>query len=452
MIFMSRLFGTDGVRGIANSELTCELAMNIGRAAAIVLTEETHHRANIIIGKDTRISSDMLEAALIAGICSVGADAVILGVIPTPAVALLVRKYKMDAGIMISASHNPVEDNGIKIFNAEGYKLSDALEEKIESIVLDGDNSYINKVGKDVGRVRHAVSATEDYVNYIKCTIDGDLSGIKVAIDCANGSASVTAPDLFSQLNAEYDIINMNPDGININQNCGSTHIYKLADYVKHNGFDIGIAFDGDADRCLAVDENGDIIDGDKLIAIFASHLKKHDRLKNNTIVATEMSNLGFFRFGKMNDINVASTKVGDRYVVEEMLLNGYVLGGEQSGHIIFLEHATTGDGQLSAIQLIHILKQSGKKASELASLMQSYPQILTNIIVNAEARDLYKSDVDILKAIEKAEQELHGDGRVVVRASGTESLIRVMVEGKQQEQIERVADDIAKVISAKLV
>jgi phosphoglucosamine mutase len=452
VIFMGKLFGTDGVRGIANIELTCELAMNIGRAAAMVLTEETHHRASILIGKDTRISSDMLEASLIAGICSVGADAVTLGVIPTPAVAMLVRKYKMDAGIMISASHNPVEYNGIKIFNAEGYKLSDALEEKIENIVLSGDISYIKKQGKDVGKVRHAVSAIKDYIDNVICTIDGDLSGIKIAIDCANGSASATAPSLFSQMNAECDIINMSPDGININHNCGSTHIYKLADYVKRNGFDIGIAFDGDADRCLAVDEDGNIIDGDKLIAIFANHLKRHGKLRNNTMVATVMSNFGFFRFGEKNDINVAATKVGDRYVLEEMLLNDYVIGGEQSGHVIFLEHATTGDGELSAIQLIHILKESGKKASELASCMQSYPQILTNIIVKAEAKDLYKTDVDILDAIKKAEAELQGDGRVLVRASGTEPLIRVMVEGKNQIQIEQLADDIASIITKKMV
>jgi phosphoglucosamine mutase len=449
---MGRLFGTDGARGIANTELTCELAMNIGRAAAMVLTEETHHRANIIIGKDTRISSDMLEAALVAGICSVGADALVLGVVPTPAVAILVRKYKADAGIMISASHNPVEYNGIKIFNAEGYKLSDALEEKIESIVLSGDTSYINKEGKDVGKVRQSLCATDDYIDHIKGTIDGDLSGIKIAIDCANGSASATAPELFAKLNAECDIINMNPDGININHNCGSTHVEKLADYVKHNGFDIGVAFDGDADRCLAVDEDGEIIDGDKLIAIFASHLKKHGKLKNNTMVATVMSNLGLLRFGENQDINIAKTTVGDRYVLEEMLLNGYVLGGEQSGHVIFLEHCTTGDGQLSAIQLIHILKQSGKKASELASIMKTYPQTLTNIIVKAEAKELYKTDTDILNAIEDAEKELHGDGRVLVRASGTEPLIRIMVEGKDKEQIERLADDIAKVISEKMV
>ncbi|MDR3551486.1 MAG: phosphoglucosamine mutase [Clostridia bacterium] len=448
---MGRLFGTDGARGIANTELTCELSMNIGRAAAVVLTEEAHHRAQIIIGKDTRISSDMLESALIAGICSVGADVLVLGVVPTPAVACLVRKYNADAGIMISASHNPVEYNGIKIFNGEGYKLSDSLEEKIEALVLDGDPIQIIKQGRDVGRVRRSAAAVQDYIGCLVKTVEGDLSGLKIAVDCANGSASATAPALFAALNAECDIINSNPDGVNINHGCGSTHIAKLAEYVRDNNCDIGVAFDGDADRCLAVDENGEVLDGDKLIAIYADDLKRKGRLKNNTMVVTVLSNLGFFRFGKQRGINVAATKVGDRYVLEEMLANGYVIGGEQSGHVIFLDHATTGDGQLSAIQLLSILKQSDKRASVLASIMQAYPQTMVNVKVGPHAKERLAGDAEIQASIRSAEAELSDDGRVLVRASGTEPLIRVMVEGKDPDNVERIADSLAAVISMKL-
>lgn len=448
---MGRLFGTDGARGIANTELTCELAMNIGRAAALVLTEETHHRAQIIIGKDTRISSDMLEGALTAGICSVGADAILLGVVPTPAVACLVRKYHADAGVMISASHNPVEYNGIKIFNGEGYKLPDQIEEKIEALVLGETPMSIVKQGGEVGRVRRSLSAVQDYINNLLPTVEDDLSGLRIAVDCANGSASATAPALFAALGAECDIIHSNPDGVNINRECGSTHIDKLAEFVRDNHYDIGVAFDGDADRCLAVDENGETIDGDRLIAIYAEDLKRQGKLKNNTMVATVLSNLGFFRFGEKHGINVVKTKVGDRYVLEEMLLNGYCIGGEQSGHIIFLDYATTGDGELSAIQLLSILKRSGKKASELAAMMQVYPQTMVNIKVGPEARGKLADDAEIAAAVREAEESLQGDGRVLVRASGTEPLIRVMVEGKDQQEIEKLADSIAAVITRRL-
>lgn len=448
---MGRLFGTDGARGIANTELTCELAMNIGRAAAMVLTDDTHHRPQVIIGKDTRISSDMLESALVAGLCSVGADVLLLGVVPTPAVACLVRQYKADAGVMISASHNPVEYNGIKIFNGEGYKLSDSLEDKIEKIVLDGAPVPITRTGRDVGRVNRCVSAARDYIASLTRTVDGDLSGLKIAADCANGSASATAPQLFAALGAECDIINANPDGVNINHNCGSTHIEHLAEYVRDNGCDIGVAFDGDADRCLAVDESGELIDGDKLLAVFAQELKRKGRLTKNTLVVTVLSNIGLHLFGDREGINVARTKVGDRYVLEEMLKNGYVIGGEQSGHIIFLEHATTGDGELSAIQLLRILKNSGEKASELAALMRSYPQTMVNVKVGPGAKEKLGTDEVIQKATKEAETQLKGVGRVLIRPSGTEPLIRVTVEGPDARSVEHIADTLAAVISSRL-
>lgn len=448
---MGKLFGTDGVRGVANTELTCELAMNLGRAAALVLTEETHHRPQIIIGQDTRISSDMLASAMIAGICSVGADALVLGVVPTPAVAYLVRKYGADAGVMISASHNPVEYNGIKIFSGSGYKLSDSLEEKIEEIVLDPSYKFPEKAGEGVGKTIKVDTAVSDYVKYLKSTIDCDFSGLRIAVDCANGSASVTAPRLFRLTDGEFEILNANPNGLNINNHCGSTHIERLCRFVKENGCDIGVAFDGDADRCLAVDENGNVIDGDKLIAIFASSMKKKGRLKNNTAVVTVMSNFGFFRFAENHGINVAKTTVGDRYVLEEMVNGGYSIGGEQSGHIIFLDFATTGDGELSALQLLSILKRSGKKASELAAIMESYPQVMVNVRVENGDKNAILNEQDVKNAVRSAESELGDDGRVIVRVSGTEPLIRVMVEGKSHEKITELANDIADVIKSHL-
>lgn len=448
---MGRLFGTDGVRGLANTELTCELAMKIGRAAAMVLTEVTHKRPQIVIGKDTRISSDMLEAALVAGICSVGADAVLIGVVPTPAVAFLIKKYGADAGVMISASHNPAEYNGIKVFNSDGYKLSDALEDKIEAIVLDKKEKPHLKVGAAVGRVIRQKDAVHDYVNHLTATVKGHYDGLRIAVDCANGSASATAPLLFSQLGVECEIINARPDGININANCGSTNLSHLSSFVRENACDMGVAFDGDADRCLAVDENGATIDGDKLIAILSNAMKQKDTLKNNTVVVTVLSNFGFFRFAEEYGINVATTQVGDRYVLEEMLRGGYVLGGEQSGHIILTEHSTTGDGQLTAILLLSILKHSGKKASQLAAIMDCYPQVMLNLKVTEQNKIKLDGDIEVDKAVKKAEDELGSEGRVIVRASGTEPLIRVMVEGKDKSTIDRLAEDIAEVIRKRL-
>lgn len=447
---MGRLFGTDGARGVAITELTCEMAMNIGRAAALVLTKTTNHKPKIFIGKDTRISSDILESALVAGICSVGADAHILGVVPTPAVAVLVKKYNADAGVMISASHNSVEFNGIKLFANTGFKLSDEIEEEIERIILDNPEEIKLVEGIDIGRITYDKNAEWDYVRYVMKTIDGDLRNIKVAIDCANGSASSTAVKLFKGLGATCIFIHNEPDGTNINKNCGSTHLEDLQKCVVENKCNIGLAFDGDADRCLAVDETGEVIDGDKMIAIFAQYMKKTGKLKHNAAVVTVMSNLGFFKFAKENNIVVARTAVGDRYVLEEMQKGGYNLGGEQSGHIIFLDEATTGDGQLSGAKLLYILSHTSLKMSELSKIMQAYPQTLINIKIKAENKVIWKDDISIQEAIKYYEEKLGDDGRILVRESGTEPLIRVMIEGKQYGQIVQYAQSIAKVIKER--
>ncbi len=448
---MGRLFGTDGARGIANTELTCELAMQIGRAAAVVLTRHTSKKPKIIIGRDTRISSAMLESALAAGLCSVGADAEIIGVIPTPAVAYLVSKYQADAGIMISASHNPVEFNGIKLFSATGYKLRDEIEAEIEALILDNPQDIPLKEGVELGRIYRRRSAPYDYIDHLKSTLSCDFKSIRVAVDCANGSASTTAEKLLTDLGAEVFVIHAEPDGTNINRDCGSTHMEALTAYMKEHRCQLGVAFDGDADRCLAVDENGNLVDGDRIIAILADDMKKSGRLKKDTAVVTVMSNLGFFRFAERTEIQTAVTKVGDRYVLEEMLREGYNLGGEQSGHIIFTDYATTGDGQLSAIQLIRIMKESGKSLSELASVMEQFPQVLVNILVSNEKKPLFDDDPDIWDAIHKAEETLGANGRILVRASGTEPLIRVMAEGRDQDEIQTIADQIAAVIRQKL-
>ncbi len=447
---MGRLFGTDGVRGIAGTELTCELAMHIGRAAAVVLTKHTAHKPKLVIGKDTRLSSDMLEAALVAGICSVGADVEILGVIPTPAVAFLVKKYGADAGVMISASHNPVEFNGIKLFNGEGYKLSDSLEDEIEAIV-NGDLTQYLKDGVDLGRVTYAQNAASDYIRHLMDSIDDNLEGMTVAVDCANGSASVTAEALFKGLGARPLLLNNCPDGTNINDRCGSTHLETLTDFMKKHRCQIGVAFDGDADRCLAVDEMGNQLDGDKMLAIFSKFMKEREQLSKNTVVVTVMSNLGFFHFAKRGQVETIATKVGDRYVLEEMIRGGYCLGGEQSGHIIFSDHATTGDGQLSAIKLMSIMKAEGKKLSVLGTIMERYPQVLVNIRADDAGKKVLDEDDTVKQAIDNASAELGGDGRILVRASGTEPLIRVMVEGKNFDAINQCALRIANIIKERM-
>lgn len=448
---MGRLFGTDGVRGVAGTELDCTLAMNLGRAAAMVLTEAMHHRPRILIGTDTRVSADMLESALAAGFCSVGADVVLLGVVPTPAVAYLVQKYEADAGAVISASHNPMEYNGIKLFNNEGYKLSDALEEKIEAILLDGAAEPPQKSGDDIGRVSRCKDAAADYVRHLLGLVETDFSGLRIAVDCANGAASVTAPLLFAALGAECDILSANPSGTNINAGCGSTHLEQLQQFVMENHCDLGVAFDGDADRCLAVDETGAVIDGDKLIAIFANDMKQRGILPDNTAVVTVLSNLGFFRFAESNGIRVETTKVGDRYVLESMRAHGYAVGGEQSGHIIFLHDATTGDGELTAIRLVSALKNAGCKASELAAIMPTYPQVMLNVKVCADGKNRFSTDAEVCEAVKQAEAALAGDGRILVRASGTEPLIRVMVEGKNIDTIAQLAGSIADVVKTRM-
>lgn len=447
---MGRLFGTDGARGIAITELTCEMAMQIGRAAAIELTKTTKHKPKILIGKDTRISSDVLEAALVAGICSVGADAHILGVVPTPAVACLVRKYNADAGVMISASHNSVEFNGIKLFAGTGFKLNDDIEAEIEALILDKPYEIELKSGTELGRVVYEKDAEWDYVRHVMKSIEGNLNGVRVAIDCANGSSSTSAQKLFKGLGATCFFINNEPDGTNINKNCGSTHIEGLQKFVVEHKCHVGLAFDGDADRCLAVDDLGNLVDGDKLIAIFAQYMKKTGQLKNNTAVVTVMSNLGFFKFAKANNIVATTTNVGDRYVLEEMLAGGYNLGGEQSGHIIFLDENTTGDGQLTGTKLLHILAHTTIRMSELATIMEAYPQTLENVKIKPEDKGVWKEDPQVIEAIKVVENKLGDDGRILIRESGTEPLIRIMIEGKNYGQVVQYAKAIATIIKER--
>lgn len=446
---MGRLFGTDGARGIAVTELTCELAMNIGRAAAIVLTKQKTHKgkARILIGKDTRISSDILESALIAGITSVGADVELLGVVPTPAVAYLVRYYGADAGVMISASHNSVEYNGIKLFSSTGFKLPDDVENEIEALILDTPEKMTLVDGSDVGRVRTMYGAVSEYNEHIQSTVGGKFQGLLVAIDCANGSASATAESLFYKFGAEYVYINNEPDGLNINDKCGSTHIEQLVELVKKRGCDVGFAFDGDADRCLAVDEKGNIIDGDKLIAILSRYMKEMGTLKNNTAVVTVMSNLGFHRFMNENKIETVCTKVGDRYVLEEMLNNGYNIGGEQSGHIIFLDHATTGDGQLTAVQTLELLSKCKRPLSQLVKDIPDFPQLLVNVKITEDKKGLWDKTQKITDIIAQAEQAMGKNGRILVRESGTEPLVRVMIEGKDEKEVRHWTNLIADTV-----
>lgn len=449
---MGRLFGTDGARGVANSEITCELAMQIGRAAAMVLTENLAHRPRVMIGMDTRASGEMLEAALTAGLCSVGADVLLLGVVPTPAVAYLVKVYGYDAGVMISASHNPCEYNGIKIFQSTGYKLPDALENEIEAIILDEAKVPPVMIGGDVGRVTKAEHAVEDYVKHLLSTTDVRCDGMKIALDCANGSSSVSAKTVFEALGAECIIIGDSPDGVNINKDCGSTHMGALQKCVVENGCNLGFAFDGDADRMLAVDHTGALVDGDRAIALCAKYMQANGTLKKDTAVVTVMSNMGFFKFCDANGIHCERTKVGDRYVLENMLENGYSIGGEQSGHIIFLDYATTGDGQLSAIQVLKVLKNTGKTLKELADEMEIYPQVLINVRVSNYGRVRFTSDKEIKNAIARAEKELGDSGRVLVRVSGTEPLVRVMLEGKDEQKIRELGETIAEVVRERLV
>ncbi len=449
---MGRIFGTDGARGVANTEISCTLAMDIGRAAAMVVARDHHKRKPVfLVGHDTRISHDMLESAIAAGLCSVGADVVTLGTVPTPAVAYLVANSDADAAIMLSASHNPYEFNGIKIFGAEGFKLTDEEEMEIEEIVLDHILPYDLKWNDELGVIRSGETLVEQYIDHIVSTVEGDLSGIRVAADCANGSASATAAKIFAKLGADVTILNDKPNGVNINDNCGSTHIDVLGKYVRENGFDLGVAFDGDADRCLAVDESGELVDGDKLIAIFSSQMKREGKLANDTAVVTVMSNMGFFKFAEQAGIHVEKTSVGDRYVLQNMLEHGHCIGGEQSGHIIFREFMTTGDGQLTAVQLLRAIKKSGKKLSELAQLMQVYPQVILNVRADKEMKRMVKVDEGVLKRQQQLEEGMNGNGRILVRPSGTEPVIRIMVEGLDREAIMNAAKSMEQIIIERL-
>lgn len=445
---MGKLFGTDGIRGVVNDGLNAELAFEVGCAAAQVLARDTKHAKPLFtIGKDTRISSDLLEGALIAGLCSAGADVLHLGVIPTPAVAWVTVAAEADAGIVISASHNPFEHNGIKIFNGQGFKLSDALENEIEDIVLFNKKSTL-KTGAAIGQVTYAdQQESEAYIDHLVSTVGEELAGMRILVDCANGAASATAGRLFDRFpKLHTDIINADPDGVNINRDCGSTHIENLAKMVAAGGYDLGIAFDGDADRCLAVDEKGELIDGDKIMAICSLMLRAEGKLSHDTIVATVMSNLGLRIFSQENKMNLICTDVGDRNVLEKMLEGGFAIGGEQSGHMIFLEHATTGDGQLTALQLLRAV--CGQKASAMAAVCASYPQVLINVPVSSkEQKETIMASGALREAVAGAEAELGEDGRVLVRPSGTEALIRVMVEAKSERTAQATAKELAELI-----
>ena len=447
---MGRLFGTDGVRGVANRELTPELAFNLGKAGTFVLSRE-NKRPTIIIGKDTRVSGDMLENALTAGILAVGGNVIKVGVIPTPAVAYLTRYYEADAGIVISASHNTFEYNGIKFFNSEGFKLDDLIEEKIEDIIISSIDVNSHITGDLIGKCLEAEeSAAELYAEHLIQTADYRLDGKKVVLDCANGASYQVARRVYERLGAEVVTIGDSPNGVNINDGCGSTHPENLQERVAAEGAFIGLAFDGDADRLIVSDERGRVLDGDKTIAICAKMLKSEGRLDGNKVTATVMSNIGFHKAMEAEGISVDVTGVGDRYVLESMLETGCVIGGEQSGHIIFLEYTTTGDGILSSLQFVKAVLASGKPASELADEIVIYPQVLVNARINNDYKKTYAKDPEVEEAIRTAEEKMAGSGRVLIRPSGTEPLVRVMLEGSDAEQIKELAQELADLIERK--
>ena len=448
---MAKLFGTDGVRGLANSELTPEIVYNLGRAGAFVLSDFLKRKSKILIGKDTRISGYLLEAALISGICSVGADVDLAGVIPTPGIAYLTKNKNYDVGIMISASHNPFYDNGIKFFNRNGYKLSDKLENKIEEIIFDKSESLPKVTHEKIGLVNYRYSLIDDYGDFLENSFsDLDLKNFKIALDCANGATFKIASRIFKNLGSKVCIINDKPDGKNINLNCGSTHIDGLVKFVLENNCDIGFAFDGDGDRCLIVDSNGKIIYGDEILSIIGCYMKSKKILRDNTIVTTIMSNLGLFVMGKKEKINIIKSKVGDRYILEEMLKNDYNLGGEQSGHIILSDYNTTGDGILTALYISKIMFEVGEKVCDLNN-MQVMPQVLVNARVSNAKKNEYLSHVEIKNAIKSLENEFGETGRVVIRPSGTEPVIRVMLEGQNKNLLNQAAMNLANLIEKKL-
>lgn len=444
---MGRLFGTDGVRGIANEELTPQLAMQLGQAGAYVLSRENKHKPTIMVGCDTRISGDMLANALMAGACSVGANAVYVGIVPTPAVAYLTRKYKVDAGVVISASHNTVEFNGIKFFDGSGYKLPDSLEDEIEALIRSGLPDIKFPIGAGVGKIKYRTDAREEYINHAIQSVKVELQGMKIVVDCAEGASYYTSVETLKELGAEVVAIHNNPDGTNINANCGSTHMSELQARVVYEKADLGLAFDGDADRLLAVDESGKIVDGDQIMAIVGLHMKNQGKLKNDTIVATVMSNLGFFIMGEKNSIHIEQTKVGDRYVLERMREIGASLGGEQSGHVIFLDENTTGDGLLSALHLLQVIADTKKPLSELSKVMEVLPQALVNAKVPNHKKEKYMDYPEIADAIEELNKKFAGTGRVLIRPSGTEPLVRVMIEGKDKNVIDEEAKKLAELI-----
>lgn len=444
---MARLFGTDGIRGIANEELTPTLAMQLGQVGAYVLTREKEHKPTLMVGCDTRISGDMLANALMAGACSVGANCIFVGVIPTPAVAYLTQKYRVDAGVVISASHNPVEFNGIKFFDGNGYKLPDELEDEIERLIREGMPGIKFPIGPGVGKVKYRTDAREEYINHSVKSVPVDLSGLKIVVDCAEGASFYTSVEALKELGGSIVAIHNNPDGTNINSSCGSTHMEELQARVVYEKANVGLAFDGDADRLLAVDENGKIVDGDQIMAIVGNYMRAQGKLKKDTIVATIMSNLGFFLMGEKNGISIEQTKVGDRYVLERMKEIGASLGGEQSGHIIFLDENTTGDGLLSALHLLQVMVETGKPLSELASIMEVLPQALVNARVADYKKDKYMDYPVIVDAIRELEAKFEGQGRVLIRPSGTEPLVRVMIEGKDQKVIQDEAHKLANLI-----
>ena len=453
---MRKYFGTDGIRRIANTELTPELVYKVAKAGAYVLSKHTDHTPTILIGRDTRISGTLIESAMVAGFLSYGANVKLLGVLPTPGVAYLTRKLNADASVVISASHNTFEFNGIKYFSNKGMKIPDTLEEEIEEIMESGKLDELTAKNEKIGVSEYALDLMDEYVYFFRKNFDDIIDkynhdNFVVALDTANGATSVVAEKVFKALGINYRIINNHPDGININDNCGSTHLGGLKKYVVENKMSLGVAYDGDGDRCLAVDENGNEIDGDKLLAIISNSLRRKGKLQKDTIVATVMSNLGLNKFARDNGLELLQTKVGDRYVLEEMLKDGYNLGGEQSGHVILLDYNPTGDGILTSLMLITAILEENKKASELASMIKLYPQILVNAKVNSNKKYDYEKDEEIKTAIDKLEREFAGNGRVLIRPSGTEPLVRVMIEGEDQEYITKKAEEIANLIEKKL-
>ena len=443
---MRKYFGTDGIRGIAGESLTADLSFKVGKALGKLLTEEKEH-PKVVIGRDTRISCDMIEHALTAGLTSTGVNVMTVGTIPTPAIAYLTKTIETDSGIMISASHNPYQDNGIKIFGPDGFKLTDEQELEIESLI-DNSEQIKNASFEKIGKVYGGNELTQKYIQHIKQSISGDLSEIKIALDCANGATTGVAPFIFGDLEADIETIGCQSNGVNINDNVGSTKIETISEFVKENNVDVGFAFDGDGDRVLAVDASGNIVDGDKIMFILAKHLKEQGELKDNMVVSTVMSNIGFYKAIEENGLQSVKTAVGDRYVVEEMRKNDYSLGGEQSGHIVLMNYATTGDGILTAVKLANIIKTSGKSLEELASEVSIYPQKLVNIKVVDKKTAM--EDSEILAECEKVEKELEGNGRILLRASGTENLIRVMVEASSDELTDKYCEQVAKIVREK--